>query len=173
MTLVGAGIAGASIVRSMGGGAAAAAIAEGTAASARLLTERISAAEAAIGAGSGGATTESVVADTGSRPQTDRGPHWPGAPSGNRAPGGGGAGERETMGGSATSRAAGKPTSSPAATSAGGVTPASAGKVAEPPQTRPMTADEARGYAPEVPGQPIDWEDEKRRIARGDGNFWR
>jgi type IV secretion system protein TrbL len=177
MTFIGAVIAGTSLARSMGGGAGAAAIAEGTSQSARLLEERIAAAEAAIGAGSGsgaGASTESVVADNGSRPQPDQGPYWPGASSGNRAPRGGG--EREAMGGTAASKVAGKPASSPAAASAGGVMPSIAGKAAEPPeppQMRPMTADEARGYPPEVPGQPIDWEDEKRRIVRGDGNFWK
>jgi hypothetical protein len=36
-----------------------------------------------------------------------------------------------------------------------------------------MTANEARGYPPEKPGEPIDWEDERRRIVRGDGNFWK
>jgi hypothetical protein len=30
-----------------------------------------------------------------------------------------------------------------------------------------------RRRTPDVPGQPIDWEDEKRRFVRGDGNFWR
>src|SRR5271157_5105145 len=53
MTLLGAGIAGASIVRSVGAGAGAAVMTEGAAASARLLEERIAAAEAAIAAGGG------------------------------------------------------------------------------------------------------------------------
>jgi type IV secretion system protein TrbL len=176
MTLLGAGIAGASLVRSMGGGAAAAAIEEGTSRSAKLLEERIAAAEAAMSAGSGGTRTENVATDTGSRSQTDRGPYWPGTPSGNMTPGVTGAIEREAMSASAGSRTAGKTASSSQAQSSGGVAPSATGKTSdppEPPQTRPMTANEARGYPPEKPGEPIDWEDERRRIVRGDGNFWK
>jgi hypothetical protein len=31
-----------------------------------------------------------------------------------------------------------------------------------------MTPDEARGYPPEVPGAPIDWEEERRRYVAGE-----
>jgi type IV secretion system protein TrbL len=175
MTLLGAGIAGASIVRSVGAGAGAAVITEGAAASAKLLEERIAAAEAAIAAGNGGAAPSvvnnqggvdygrsnaagvSAGGSTGSGPKAGSGPGVARQRSAGNAP---------ARAGTVGSPVSGNPGQQAASSGLTGTAPSQTAN--EPPQTKPMTPDEARGFPPEVPGAPIDWEEERRRYVAGE-----
>jgi type IV secretion system protein TrbL len=165
MTLVGAGIAGTSIVRSVGAGAGAAAVSEGATASYKLLQERIAGAEAAMAAGSGGAgglsSASNPVGMDSNRSNPNGGVGWPKSGSGSSsASPQAGANNPRTRTSAATAKDSIKQQSTSGRQIESEVEAAN-----EPPQTRPITPDEQRGFDP--PSEPFDWEAERRKRKSG------
>ena len=153
MTLFAAGMTGMSLAGRLSGNPAAAVATEGVGEGAKMLQDRIAAAETAMG-------SQNPQASTFSASSHD----LAGAGSGTNSSSSGKANPmswygRRRRSGSATS-AASKTNVSPASSISSGAEPDDGGKAApvEPPQERPMSADEARGFGPDgnggVEGQP-------------------
>jgi type IV secretory pathway TrbL component len=160
MTLLGAGVAGASLAARAAGNPAATA-AGATADGAKMLQDRISAAEAAMGTQQSQASS---VADTSNPGGGAIAGSFPAA--GSTAGGSATAnpirwpGRRSRRGGTKSSLA-GAPGVNPTAasgsgegTNVGGVKP----EPSEPPLERPMSPDEQRGFGPDGNGDPSDSE---------------
>jgi type IV secretion system protein TrbL len=152
MTLLAAGMTGAGVAARMSGHPAAVAAAAGTAEGAKMLQDRIAAAEAAMGAQESQGSISSDTSGSGG------GATAASSPAGGSTSGGSAAanpirwpGRRSRPGGTKSSLAIapdGKPTAGGRAgeQTDGGV------QEAESPQTRPMSADEARGFGPDGNG---------------------
>jgi P-type conjugative transfer protein TrbL len=148
MTLFAASMTGMSLASRMSGNAAAALAPEGVGEGAKMLQDRIAAVEAAASSQRTQANTSSET----SGPDTGSGSSATGGPSASAASsrGGGWYGRRSrgrgaSSGGSKTSLAA-------APGGAADANPASGGPPPAPPQERPMSADEARGFGPDGNG---------------------
>jgi len=152
MTLMGAGIAGASFAaRATGTPVGAAAGAVGDQAH-NQLQQRIASAEAAMSAGTGGGTGQPSTGGL-----TGGGSSGSGAGNGGQAGSGSTAAMRQSQPRTATTQSA--IIGQGGRTQAGGsraFTSTSAGQVAEsePPQDRPMSPDEQRGFGPDGNGDP-------------------
>jgi type IV secretion system protein VirB6/type IV secretion system protein TrbL len=148
MTLFAAGMTGMSLASRMSGNAAAALATEGVGEGAKMLQDRIAAVEAAASAQKSQSSVSSDTSGTGA----GSGSSATGGPTASAASGRGGGwygrrsrGRGATSGGSKTSLGA-------APGGAGDANPASGGPPPEPPQERPMSADEARGFGPDGNG---------------------
>ena len=150
MTLFAAAMTGMGLASRLSGNPAAAVAAEGVGEGAKMLQDRIAAVEAAMGTqgsmatdtsgfGSGSSATGESTAKAGGFDLRS----WYGRRSRSGS---------ATSAGGTTAGAAGSDAPSSAAPGGGGKT------TAEPPQERPMSADEARGFGPDgnggVEGQP-------------------
>jgi hypothetical protein len=143
MTLFAGALTSASLAGRLSGNPAAALAMGGVGEGAKMLQDRIAAAEAAMGAPK---SQESISTDTGGSAD---------APvAGGPAAGSSSARSSAKQSGWHGRRMAGAKTSG--ATGAGGKAasgaPASSGSSAEPPQERPTSADEARGFGPDGNG---------------------
>jgi type IV secretion system protein TrbL len=162
MTLFAAGMAGMNIAGRLSGNAAAATAAEGVGEGAKMLQDRIAAAEAAMGSQKTQASTSGAT--SGPRGGLAGSGGSSGASSGSSASGSGNASliswyQRRFRSGGASG--GGSKTSFPAqSSSTGGAPTVGSGKTTptESPLERPMSADEARGFGSDgnggVEGQP-------------------
>lgn len=163
MTLLGAGMAGASIAGRAAANPAAAAATEAAGQAVKMLEDRISAAEAAMSAqrGAGSALASEAGAGDGSGVAAPTKIAWPGGSSRS-----GGAASRPSAGGGtggATRTGTGRQSApKPAAGgSSGAVAAGDGGQAAgppEPPLERPMSPDEQRGFGADGNGDPSDSE---------------
>ena len=155
MTLLAAGMTGMGLAGRLSGNPAAALATEGIGEGAKMLQDRIAAAEAAMGAQRTSGSTSADTSGSGSG----------GPATGSSSTTAGGVDLRSWYGRRSKSRNAtstgGETTGAPAADSgsSSSAAPGGGGKTtAEPPQERPMSADEARGFGPDgnggVEGQP-------------------
>ena len=153
MTLFAAGMTGMGVASRLSGNPAAMLASEGVGEGAKMLQDRIAAAEAAMGG-------QKLQASTSS----DGPPSASPVSRGSSPSGSGKAGPISWYGGRSRSGSAigggGKTSFAAASSSAAGAEPVDGGKTtpAEPPLERPMSADEARGFGPDgnggVEGQP-------------------
>jgi type IV secretion system protein TrbL len=143
MTLLAAGMTGMGLAGRLSGNPAAALAMGGVGEGAKILQDRIAAAEAAMG---GQKSQQSISTDTSGSAA--------GLVAGGPAAGGSSAPISTKQRGWYARRMAAAQTSG--ATGAGGKqasgAPATSGFTAEPPQERPMSADEARGFGPDGNG---------------------
>jgi len=155
MTLLAAGMTGMGLAGRLSGNPTAALATEGIGEGAKMLQDRIAAAEAAMGAQRTSGSTSADTSGSGSG----------GPATGSSSTTAGGVDLRSWYGRRSKSRNAtstgGETTGAPAADpgSSSSAAPGGGGKTtAEPPQERPMSADEARGFGPDgnggVEGQP-------------------
>ena len=156
MTLFAAGMTGMGVASRLSGNPAAMLATEGVGEGAKMLQDRIAAAEAAIG---GQKLQASTSGDTSEGPSSASPVSRGSSPSGSGKAGPISWYGRRSRSGSAIG-GGGKTSFAAASSSAAGAEPVDGGKTtpAEPPLERPMSADEARGFGPDgnggVEGQP-------------------
>ena len=150
MTLFAAGMTGMSLAGRLSGNPAAMLATEGVGEGAKMLQDRIAAAEAAMGSQNPQASTLSASSyESAGASSTSIGSNSSGFGTASPMSWYG----RRSGSGSATS-AASKTSVSAASSTTSGAEPDGGGKAApaEPPQERPMSADEARGFGPDGNG---------------------
>ena len=156
MTLLAAGMTGMGLASRLSGNPAAMLASEGVGEGAKMLQDRIAAAEAAMG---GQKLQASTSSDTSDGPPSASPVSRGSSPSGSGKAGPISWYGRRSRSGSAIG-GGGKTSFAAASSSAAGAEPVDGGKTtpAEPPLERPMSADEARGFGPDgnggVEGQP-------------------
>ena len=156
MTLFAAGMTGMGLASRLSGNPAAMLATEGVGEGAKMLQDRIAAAEAAMG---GQKLQASTSSDTSDGPPSASPVSWGSSPSGSGKAGPISWYGRRSRSGSAIGGGS-KTSFAAASSSAAGAEPVDGGKTtpAEPPLERPMSADEARGFGPDgnggVEGQP-------------------
>jgi type IV secretion system protein TrbL len=153
MTLFAAGMTGMGLASRLSGNPAAMLAAEGVGEGAKMLQDRIAAAEAAMGSQKTQASGFTATSGPGDA--------LAGAPLASKSSSSSGSGNtsliswyRRRFGSGGASSGGGKTSLAAESSSTGGVEPVAGGKTtpSEPPLERPMSADEARGFGPDGNG---------------------